>query len=102
VENTKEILRLMWIVGLCNNHQCRSDKTYRKKSYRQAIYKSQRISGGQKFKTPAMLLATKPAALLENSIKGMLPKNRLGREIFRNLHVYAGPEHPMKPATKTY
>ena len=50
--------------------------------------------GGQKFKTPAMILATKPAALLENSIRGMLPKNRLGREIFRNLHVYAGPEHP--------
>ena len=50
--------------------------------------------GGQKTKTPAMLLATRPAALIENSVKGMLPKNRLGRELFRNLHVYAGSDHP--------
>ncbi len=50
--------------------------------------------GGQKIKTPAMLLATRPAALIENSVKGMLPKNRLGRELFRNLHVYAGSDHP--------
>jgi len=50
--------------------------------------------GGQKTKTPAMLLATRPAALIENSVKGMLPKNRLGREMFRNLHVYAGSDHP--------
>jgi large subunit ribosomal protein L13 len=50
--------------------------------------------GGQKTRTPAMLLATRPAALIENSVKGMLPKNRLGRELFRNLHVYAGSDHP--------
>ena len=50
--------------------------------------------GGQKIKTPAILLATKPAAMVENSVRGMLPKNRLGRELFRNLHVYAGPDHP--------
>jgi large subunit ribosomal protein L13 len=50
--------------------------------------------GGQKVKTPAILLATNPAALVENSVRGMLPKNRLGRELFRNLHVYAGPDHP--------
>jgi large subunit ribosomal protein L13 len=49
--------------------------------------------GGQKIKTPAMLLAKRPAELIEISIKGMLPKNRLGREMFRNLHVYAGPDH---------
>jgi large subunit ribosomal protein L13 len=36
----------------------------------------------------------KPTAVVEEAIRGMLPKNRLGREIFRNLHVYAGPEHP--------
>ena len=50
--------------------------------------------GGQKIKTPAQLLAKRPATLIENSVKGMLPKNRLGREMFRNLHVYAGPDHP--------
>lgn len=50
--------------------------------------------GGQKIKTPAMLLEKRPAVIIENAIKGMLPKNRLGREIFRNLHVYAGTDHP--------
>ena len=49
--------------------------------------------GGQKIKTPAVLLEKKPVAIIENAIKGMLPKNRLGRELFRNLHVYAGPDH---------
>ena len=50
--------------------------------------------GGQRFTTPRELLAKKPEAVIEKAIKGMLPKNRLGRELFRNLHVYAGPEHP--------
>jgi large subunit ribosomal protein L13 len=36
----------------------------------------------------------KPTAVVEKAIKGMLPKNRLGSELFRNLFVYAGPEHP--------
>ena len=49
--------------------------------------------GGQKIKTPSILLASNPAAMVENSVKGMLPKNRLGRELFRNLYVYAGPDH---------
>ncbi|MEI6900428.1 MAG: 50S ribosomal protein L13 [Bacteroidota bacterium] len=50
--------------------------------------------GGQRFTTPRELLAKKPEAVIEKAIKGMLPKNRLGRELFRNLHVYAGTEHP--------
>jgi large subunit ribosomal protein L13 len=32
--------------------------------------------------------------VVEHAIKGMLPKNRLGREVFRNLHIYAGDKHP--------
>ena len=35
-----------------------------------------------------------PERVLESAIKGMLPKNPLGRAMFRKLHVYAGPEHP--------
>jgi large subunit ribosomal protein L13 len=35
-----------------------------------------------------------PERVLEGAIKGMLPKNPLGRAMFRKLHVYAGPEHP--------
>ena len=50
--------------------------------------------GGQRFATPTEWLKKNPALILENAIRGMLPKNRLGREIFRNLHVYIGTEHP--------
>ena len=50
--------------------------------------------GGQSETTPRKLIAKKPTAVVEKAIKGMLPKNRLGRELFRNLHVYAGSEHP--------
>jgi large subunit ribosomal protein L13 len=49
--------------------------------------------GGQRFATPKELLARKPFAVVEHAVKGMLPKNRLGAELFRNLFVYAGPEH---------
>ena len=50
--------------------------------------------GGQRTTTPEELMAKKPTAVVQNAIKGMLPKNRLGAVIFNNLHVYAGPEHP--------
>ncbi len=49
---------------------------------------------GQRFRTPKELMAKKPIAVLEHAIKGMLPKNRLGAELYRNLYVYAGPNHP--------
>jgi len=50
--------------------------------------------GGQRFATPKELLARKPLAVVEHAIKGMLPKNKLGAEMFRNLYVYEGAEHP--------
>ncbi|MBM3404346.1 MAG: 50S ribosomal protein L13 [Bacteroidetes bacterium] len=50
--------------------------------------------GGQRFRNPQEYLVKKPTALVEIAVKGMLPKNRLGAELFRNLHVYAGPDHP--------
>jgi len=50
--------------------------------------------GGQKFKTPTQIKQKSAAKLVEMAIRGMLPKNRLGREIFRNLHVFDGPDHP--------
>jgi large subunit ribosomal protein L13 len=40
------------------------------------------------------LLDTHPERVIQNAVKGMLPKNPLGRAMFRKLHVYAGPEHP--------
>ncbi len=50
--------------------------------------------GGQRFATPKELLQRKPLSVVEEAIRGMLPKNRLGAELFRNLHVYEGAEHP--------
>lgn len=58
--------------------------------------------GGQRVRTPQELLVKKPTAVVERAIKGMLPKNRLGSQLFRNLFVYAGSEHPheaQKPKT---
>jgi large subunit ribosomal protein L13 len=49
--------------------------------------------GGQREVTPAQLFAKSPARLVERAVKGMLPKNRLGAQLFRNLYVYAGGEH---------
>ncbi len=49
--------------------------------------------GGQRFATPKELLAKKPTAIIEHAIRGMLPKTKLGDAIYRNLYVYAGPNH---------
>ena len=50
--------------------------------------------GGQRFTTPKEILAKKPTKLLRMSVKGMLPKNRLGDKLIKNLFLYEGPEHP--------
>jgi len=50
--------------------------------------------GGLKEVTAANLLAKQPIRPLEIAIKGMLPHNRLGADMYRKLKVYAGPEHP--------
>ncbi|MBE0647377.1 MAG: 50S ribosomal protein L13 [Bacteroidales bacterium] len=50
--------------------------------------------GGQRKSTPQEVLAKNPRAIIESAVKGMLPKNRLGSDLFRNLYVYAGPAHP--------
>lgn len=49
--------------------------------------------GGQRTTNPEQIMAKFPERIVEKAVKGMLPKNRLGAELFRNLHVYAGPEH---------
>ncbi|MFI5203165.1 MAG: 50S ribosomal protein L13 [Flavobacteriales bacterium] len=49
--------------------------------------------GGQRFMSPAEALVKKPEFIIEQAIKGMLPKTRLGRACFRNLHVVKGPTH---------
>lgn len=49
--------------------------------------------GGLKTVTFEKLQATKPEMIIEKAVKGMLPKNPLGRDMFRKLKVYAGSEH---------
>jgi large subunit ribosomal protein L13 len=60
--------------------------------------------GGQRFESAKSLLQRRPTYVVEHAIKGMLPKNKLGAELFRNLYVYTGNEHPhsaQQPKTLT-
>lgn len=50
--------------------------------------------GGQRFTTADELIKKNPVGLVENAVKGMLPKNRLGRALFKNMHIYTGSSHP--------
>ncbi len=50
--------------------------------------------GGQKRITADKLLDKNPIKPVENAVKGMLPKNKLGRKMFKKLFVYAGTDHP--------
>ena len=61
-----------------------SDKTY----VRHTGY-----PGGQRMQTAGELLGKHPERVVEKAVKGMLPKNRLGSALFRNLYVYVGAEH---------
>ncbi len=49
--------------------------------------------GGQRFQTATDILTKFPERLVEKAVKGMLPKNRLGRKLYSNLHVVIGAEH---------
>ena len=60
-----------------------------KRAYRHSGY-----PGGISSLTFGELLAKRPERLVENAVKGMLPKNTLGRHMLRKLKVYAGPDHP--------
>lgn len=66
-----------------------SDKAAAKRIYSHSGY-----PGGIKSESYASLLARKPEDAVRRSIRGMLPKNRLGRHMIRKLKVYAGPTHP--------
>ena len=50
--------------------------------------------GGQSFITAQALRTKRPIALVEKAVKGMLPKNRLGAQLLKNVHIYQGSEHP--------
>ena len=50
--------------------------------------------GGQRISTPKLLKQKSASILVEKAVRGMLPKTRLGRDLYRNLFVYNGSEHP--------
>ena len=50
--------------------------------------------GGLKSRTLKEMLASRPEFVLEHAIRGMLPKNKLGRKMMKKVRIYAGPEHP--------
>ncbi len=61
------------------------DKTYQRYSG---------YPGGQRELNAKMKFDKNPASIIEHAVKGMLPKNRLGRQIYSNIYVYAGDQHP--------
>ncbi len=52
--------------------------------------------GGQRVNSIKEVLNKKPNFVIENAVRGMLPKNKLGNKLFKNLHVYTEAEHPHK------
>lgn len=64
-----------------------------KKATDKIYYHHSQYPGGLKSRTAGDLRANDPKKLIELSVKGMLPKNTLGRAQFKKLHVYAGAEH---------
>ena len=77
------------IVVNCEKVRVTGNKLADKKYYRHSGY-----VGGLKEITLEKLLASKPHLALMHAVKGMLPKNRLGRAMLKKLRIYAGAEHP--------
>ncbi len=65
-----------------------------KKMKDKIYYRHTNHPGGLKQQTAEELLDKHPERVLEKSIKGMLPKNKLGRQMYKKLYVYTGAEHP--------
>ena len=65
------------------------NKADQKKYYKHSLY-----PGGLREKSYKEVLENNPERIIENAVKGMLPKNKLGKSIFKKLKVYSGSEHP--------
>ena len=76
-----------------------------KKMDQKIYYSHSDYVGGMKETTLKEMMAKKPERVIELAVNGMLPKGPLGREMFKKLHVYAGPEHEQaaqKPEVLTF
>lgn len=65
-----------------------------RKSTQKTYHRHSGYPGGLKSETLREMLDKYPERVIKKAVWGMLPKNRLGRKLFRKLKVYAGPEHP--------
>ncbi len=64
------------------------------KSKNKIYYRHSGYPGGIRAETFESLRERRPEAIVERAVRGMLPKNRLGRKMIKKLKVYAGPDHP--------
>jgi large subunit ribosomal protein L13 len=78
------------IIVINANKVALTGKKWNEKFY----YRHSGYVGGLKSMTAKQLLQKRPEDLVFHAVKGMLPKNRLGRNLLKKLKVYAGPEHP--------
>ena len=53
--------------------------------------------GGESYVSMAEMREKKPRFIIEHAVKGMLPRNRLGRQMLKKLKIHSGPEHPYSP-----
>ena len=67
-----------------------------KKYYKHSLY-----PGGLKEKSFKEVLESTPERIIENAVKGMLPKNKLGKSIIKKLKVYSGSKHPHESQNPT-
>jgi len=64
------------------------------KGDKKIVYRHSGYPGGLKRQTYGQLLSARPTEAIRRSVRGMLPKNRLGRQQLKKLKIYAGPTHP--------
>lgn len=65
-----------------------------KKLIQKTYFRHSGYPGGAKFTQAGHMLETRPERVVEMAVRGMLPKNKLGEQMYRKLSVYAGAEHP--------
>ena len=65
-----------------------------KKLTQKVYFRHSGYLGGDKYTLAKDMLEKNPTRMVEFAVRGMIPKNRLGEQIFKKLHVYAGAEHP--------
>jgi large subunit ribosomal protein L13 len=68
-----------------------------KKADQKEYFSHSGYMGGEKFVPFKTMIERYPERVIEKAVKGMLPKNRLGRQMLKKLKVYAGSEHPHAP-----